>query len=143
MALSHSRGKINSERSVVRRGGVTLSGGRLPMPVLMPVPVPVPVRGRKPAWQTRGQAGVQASEQANKRASNRPIERTGENESPARHTLRRGKHAIEFPPSIPRDAYVHVRVCVYIYMYMYIFMHVYTMLRNDSFARYYHLSKCH
>lgn len=59
VALSHSRGKINSERSMVRRGGVTLSGGLLP----------VPVRGRKPAWQTRGQAGVQASERASEQAT--------------------------------------------------------------------------
>lgn len=117
MALSHSRGKINSERSVVRRGGVTLSGGRLP----------VPVRGRKPAWQTRGQAGVQASERASKQASKQPSDRarTGENESPARHTLCRGRHAIEFPPSAPRSVYVYV----------------YTLLRNDSVARFYHLSR--
>lgn len=112
MALSHSRGKINSERSVVRRGGVTLSGGRLP----------VPVRERKPAWQTRRQAGMQANEQASKqaseqaseRASNRPIERAPVKTSHLRGTHScRGRHAIEFPPSAPRDVYV----CIYARIY--------------------------
>lgn len=80
--------------------------------------------GSQPGRREGRRACRRASEQASKQPSDRA--RTGENESPARHTLCRGRHAIEFPPSAPRDVYVYT--------------HVYT-LRCDSIARLYHLSR--
>jgi len=67
--------------------------------------------------RTSGRAGKQ-------RASDRA--RTGENESPARHTLCRGQ-ACDRIPAFRCEA----RICVRIYTCM----HVWTLLRNNSVAR--------
>lgn len=129
MALSHSRGKINSERGVVRhgvawRGGVTLSGGRSPCAC---------------AWteaNSLADGRIQVSGQPSDRAH------TNENESPAGHILGRGRRAIEFPPSTRRRIYVYTHICMLMCTCIHVCVYVYVYAAQRwHCARCYHLLK--